>query len=435
MAKRKKFSTKMEIGCRYKINIDFSRDDVSSRFRHRDKLSVHTGDLVTFMAVCSPRQSCDNYCSFARVRNQFGEEGYVPVKCIEAEQSVPLTCALSPACEDILFSDEEALHSHLCLHHFHHELEMHLKTSTKCPICDERMECEDLILHYGSAPHHKVVPLLTKGIGKAVDSFKERSDLLLQETVMKINLGHQQSIKEIRQTEENKVFALKEKMRISESEKKQLIDEKQGIETERDDLDSEKIDCINEIKLILGVQMASKVSDLKSITGIVRTLLKNDLSMDSSSSKGVDQSFSSGKQTNYPQAESSLKTYHKERGNSSGKCLISLECSRKERTNSLNDKRIAKLNCTLKEVRNDLSKTKADLSDMEQERDEMDEKLEASEQIRKEDTVRFTKQLEALRMELSAHDKLFSELHLKLEKKNNIIKNIIPLIENHLETS
>ena len=435
MGKRKKLSTIMEMGCQYKISKDFSKDDVSSRYRHHDKLSVHTSELVTFMAMCSPRQSCDSYCSFARVRNQFGEEGYVPVKCIEGGQTVPLTCPLSPACEDLLFSDEEALHSHLCLHHFHQELEMHLKTSTKCPICDERMESEDLILHYGSAPHHKVVPLLTKSIGKAVESFKERSHMLLQETVMKINLGHQQSIKEVRQTEESKVFLLKERIRISEREKEQLMDEKRGIETERDDLDSEKIDCINDIKLILGVQVASRVSDLKSITGIVRRLKTNDLSMDLSSSKGVDQSFSSGKQTNYPQAESSLKTYHKEKGNSSGKCLISMESSGKEKTYSLNDQRIAKLNCTLKEVQNNLSKTTADLSDMEQERDEMDEKLEASEQMRKEDAKRFTKQLEALRMELSAHEKLFSELHLKIEKKNNIIKNIIPLIENHLETS
>ena len=107
----------------------------------------------------------------------------------------------------------------------------------------------------------------------------------------------------------------------------------------------------------------------------------------------------------------------------------------KERTDSMNDKRIADLNCELKELKNSLSKTTADLSDMEQERDEMDEKLEASEQMRKEDAVRFSKQLEALRQELSAHDKLFSELHLKLEKKNNTIKNIIPLIESHLETS
>ena len=112
-----------------------------------------------------------------------------------------------------------------------------------------------------------------------------------------------------------------------------------------------------------------------------------------------------------------------------------MECSIKERTHSINEKRIVDLNCELKELKHSLSKTKADLSDMEQERDEMGEKLEASEQMRKEDAVRFSKQLEALRQELSAHDKLFSELHLKLEKKNNIIKNIIPLIESHLETS
>merc|ERR1740129_1320668 len=94
-----------------------------------------------------------------------------------------------------------------------------------------------------------------------------------------------------------------------------------------------------------------------------------------------------------------------------------MESSGNEKTYSLNDQRIAKLNCTLKEVQNNLSKTTADLSDMEQERDEMDEKLEASEQMRKEDAKRFTKQLEALRMELSAHEKLFSELHLKIEKR------------------
>ena len=112
-----------------------------------------------------------------------------------------------------------------------------------------------------------------------------------------------------------------------------------------------------------------------------------------------------------------------------------MECSVKERQGSINDKRVVDLNCELKELKNSLSKTKADLSDMEQERDDMDEKLEASEQMRKEDAVRFSKQLEALRQELSAQDKLFAELHLNLEKKNNIIKNIIPLIESHLETS
>ena len=72
---------------------------------------------------------------------------------------------------------------------------------------------------------------------------------------------------------------------------------------------------------------------------------------------------------------------------------------------------------------------------MEKERDELDEKLETSEQMRKEDSVRFTKQLEAMKTELAAHDKMFSELQLKLKKKDNIIQNIIPLIENHLETS
>jgi len=422
VAKRKKLSTKMEMGCQYKIIKEFSKDDVSSRFRHHDKMSVDTRELVTFVSMCSPRQSCDNYCSFARVRNQFGEEGYIPVKCIEADQSVPLTCPLSPACEGLLFSDEETLHSHLCLHHFHQELKMHLKSSDKCPICDERMESEDLILHYGSSPHHKVVPLIfTKGIGKALESFKEQSDMLLKETVMKINLGHQQSIKEIRHTEENKVSALQEKIRLSEREKEQLIEEKRGIETERDDLDSEKIDCINEIKLVLGERMASQVTDLKSIADIVRTLVKNDLSIESSSNN-LDQSPSTVKQTNYPQAESSLKTYHKEKGNDSGKFSLSMECSIKERAATINDKRIVDLNCELKEIKNSLNKTKADLSDMEQERDEMDEKLEAIEQMRKEDAVRFSKQLEALRQELSAHDKLFSELHLKLEKKITLSK-------------
>ena len=426
VAKRKKLSTKMEMGCQYKIIKEFSKDDVSSRFRHHDKMSVDTSELVTFVSMCSPRQSCDNYCSFARVRNQFGEEGYIPVKCLEDDQSVPLTCPLSPACEGLLFSDQETLHSHLCLHHFHQELKMHLKSSDKCPICDERMESDDLILHFGSSPHHKVVPLIsTKGIRKALESFKEQSDMLLKETVMKINLGHQQSIKEIQHTEENKVSALNEKIRLSEREKEQLIEDKRGIETERDDLDSEKIDCINDIKLVLGERMASQVNDLKSIADIVRTFSKNNL----------DQSSSTGKQTNYPQAESSLKTYHKEKGNNTGKCSLSMECSVKERQGSINDKRVVDLNCELKELKNSLSKTKADLSDMEQERDDMDEKLEASEQMRKEDAVRFSKQLEALRQELSAQDKLFAELHLKLEKKNNIIKNIIPLIESHLETS
>ena len=92
-------------------------------------------------------------------------------------------------------------------------------------------------------------------------------------------------------------------------EKEQLIDDKRGIETERDDLDSEKIDCINEIKLVLGERKASQATDLKSITDIVRKLVKNELSIELSSNT-LDQSPSTGKQTNYPQAESSLKTYH-----------------------------------------------------------------------------------------------------------------------------
>ena len=431
MAKRKKLSTKMEQGHQYKIIKEFSREDVSSKYRHHEKLSVSKNEVVTFVSMCDPGHSCDNFCSFARVRNQFGEKGFVPVKCLDDDQSIPLTCPLAPACEDLLFSDEEAFHSHLCLHHFHQELKMRLKTSNRCPACDERMETDELILHYGSAPHHKVQALLTKGIGRAVESFKEGSDLLLQETVMKINLGHQESIKEIRRTEENNAVSLKEKLRLSEIEKEQLIADKREIETERDDLDSEKIDCINEVKLMLDDDLASKVTDLKSISEIVRQL-RNDYSNDLSSSKADSQCFSSKIQPNYPEAESSLKTYHTETENTTRK---NIECSAVEKTNSLNDKQIADLNCTVKELENSVFKATTDLFDMEKERDELDEKLEASEQMRKEDSIKFAKQLESLKMELAAHDKLFSELQSKLKKKDSIIKNIIPLIENHLETS
>ena len=71
---------------------------------------------------------------------------------------------------------------------------------------------------------------------------------------------------------------------------------------------------------------------------------KKDLSIESRSNN-LDQSPSTGKQTNYPQAESSLKTYHNEKGNNSEKSSMSMECSIKERTNSLTDKRIVDLNC------------------------------------------------------------------------------------------
>ena len=428
VAKRKKLSTRMEQGRLYKISKEFSREDVSSKYRHHEKMSVCKSELVTFVSMCDPSQRCDNYCSFARVRNQFGEEGFVPVKCIDDDESVPLTCPLAPACEDLLFTDEEAYHCHLCLHHFHQELKMRLKSSKRCPVCEEKMPSDDLILHYGSTPHHKVASLLTKGIGKAVVSFKEQNDLLLQETVMKINLGHQETIKEIRQTEENKVVSLQEKLTLTGTEKEQLIEDKRGIETERDDLDSEKIDCINEIRQILGDRLPLKISDLKSITEVVRQLMHADSSSIKEDDK--DKSSSSGNQlSNYPEAESSLKTYHNhsEKENIPGQIVITMEGSAKQ-TNSVNDKISAELN-------NNLSKATADLSDMEKERDELDEKLEASEQMRKEDSVRFTKQLEAMKTELAAHNKMFSELQMKLQKKDNIIKNIIPLIENHLQTS
>ena len=286
------------------------------------------------------------------------------------------------------------------------------------------MQSDDLILHYGSAPHHKVASLLTKGIGKAVESFKEQNDLLLQETVMKIKLGHQESIKEIRQREENKIVSLQEKLTLSGIERDQLIEDKRGIETERDDLDSEKIDCINEIRQIVGDRLPAKISNLKSIADVVRQLINED----SSTIKEDDRRFSSGNQTNYQEAESSLKTYHSERENTSGQIAVTTEGSGKKETTSINDKIITELS-------NSLSKATADLSDMEKERDELDEKLETSEQMRKEDSVRFTKQLETLKTELAAHGKMYSELQLKLKKKDNIIKNIIPLIENHLETS
>ena len=424
VAKRKKLSTKMEQGRQYKITKEFSKEDVSSKYRHHEKLSVCRNELVTFVSMCDPSPSCDNYCSFARLRNQFGEEGFVPVKCIDDDESVPLTCPLAPACEDLLFTDQEALHSHLCLHHFHQELQMHLKSSNRCPLCEEKMQSDDLILHYGSAPHHKVASLLTKGIGKAVESFKEQNDLLLQETVMKIKLGHQESIKEIRQREENKIVSLQEKLTLSGIERDQLIEDKRGIETERDDLDSEKIDCINEIRQIVGDRLPAKISNLKSIADVVRQLINED----SSTIKEDDRRFSSGNQTNYQEAESSLKTYHSERENTSGQIAVTTEGSGKKETTSINDKIITELS-------NSLSKATADLSDMEKERDELDEKLETSEQMRKEDSVRFTKQLETLKTELAAHGKMYSELQLKLKKKDNIIKNIIPLIENHLETS
>ena len=424
VAKRKKLSTRMEQGRQYKITKEFSKEDVSSKYRHHEKLSVCRNELVTFVSMCDPGPSCDNYCSFARLRNQFGEEGFVPVKCIDDDECVPLTCPLAPACDDLLFTDQEALHSHLCLHHFHQELKMHLKSSNRCPLCEEKMQSDDLILHYGSAPHHKVASLLTKGIGKAVESFKEQNDLLLQETVMKIKLGHQESIKEIRQREENKIVSLQEKLTLSGIERDQLIEDKRGIETERDDLDSEKIDCINEIRQIVGDRLPAKISNLKSIADVVRQLINED----SSTIKEDDRRFSSGNQTNYQEAESSLKTYHSERENTSGQIAVTTEGSGKKETTSINDKIITELS-------NSLSKATADLSDMEKERDELDEKLETSEQMRKEDSVRFTKQLETLKTELAAHGKMYSELQLKLKKKDNIIKNIIPLIENHLETS
>ena len=427
VAKRKKLTTRMEKGCRYKVSRDFSREDVSSKYRHHQKLSVSAGELVTFVSMCDSGQSCDNYCSFARVRNQFGGKGFIPVKCLEDDKSVPLTCPLAPVCEDLFFTDEEALHRHLCLHHFREELRMHLKNSNRCPICDERMKSDDLILHFGSAPHHQVVSLLTTGIGKAVKSFKEQSDILLQETVMKINLGHQESIKEIKEKEENKVFLLQDKLLLSETEKNELIDEKRAIESERDDLDSEKIDCINEINLILGDRFSSKVTDLKSVTEIVKKLRYDNMS---SSKEGEARD-----QHNYPQAESSLKTYHNEKKNTFDDSTMAKECSGKEQTNSLSYTRVADLNCTVNELKDRFSRTTQDLSNMEKERDELDEKLEASEQMRKEDSMRFSRQLEALKTELAAHDKLFSELDLKLKKKDSIIKNIIPLIENHLERS
>ena len=428
MVKRKKVTTRLQPGLQYKTTKEFSKEDVSSKYRqHNEKLSVFKNELVTFLSMCA---DCENYCSFARVRNQFGEKGFVPTKCIEDSQSVPFTCPLSPDCQLLLFSDEEALHSHLCLHHFHEELKMRLKSSNRCPSCDERMESDKLILHYGSAPHHKVVSLVPKGIAKAVETFKEQNDLQLEEKIMKINLGHREAIKEILQTDENDVVDLKEKLQISEMERNRSDEEKRSIETERDELDSDKIDFINDVKAICGNSLASKVTDLKSVIEIIKHFKDNSNLRD----MDVSNDCSSSSKQATPEIPSENLSY--QRGVTSGKNVISENMEYLEIDDSTTLKlRISELNENVKNLEACVSKTKSELYDMEKERDEIDEKFETSEQMRKDDSEKFTKQNDGLRRELSLHEQLFSELHVKIQKKDTIIKNIVPLIEMHLGKS
>ena len=205
-------------GMRYKITTQFSRND--NKFQPHPK-KLHYIDKDELVIIIGPCQNCPcEYisCPYVEVKDVFKSVGFVHQDCI-GEDEILFPCPLKKSCGS--FPSEEAYLSHLCKEHYHDKLTSLLKGQSsnlyKCPELSCGKCCSNLdglVLHYGASPHEKVLCLL-----------------------------HQDSVKnDSRKSLEPEVIM------VPENDNVDIRKEKNDLEKERDELDSQVVDLKRENK-------------------------------------------------------------------------------------------------------------------------------------------------------------------------------------------
>lgn len=194
---------------RYKMIKKFSKTDNTFPF-HPKKLScIDKDELVTIVGHC---QNCHNSCPYVEVKDVFKCVGFVHQDCI-GDDEILFPCPIKKSCGT--FPSEEAYLTHLCKEHYYDKLTSLLKGPSsnlyKCPDPSCGKSCSNLdglVLHYGALPHEKVLCLLLQ------DSVKDES----------------------RRSSEPEVIM------VPDTDNVDIRKEKNDLEKERDELDSQVVD-------------------------------------------------------------------------------------------------------------------------------------------------------------------------------------------------
>ena len=216
---------------RYKIITKFSRTDNKYLFHPKKLTCIDKDELVTIIGHCQNCPSEYINCPYVEVKDIFKNVGFVHQDCI-GDDEILFPCPLKNSCGK--FPSEEAYLSHLCREHYYDKLIRLLEGPSsnlyKCPDPSCGKSCSNLdglVLHYGALPHEKVLCLLLQDSVKA----------------------------DTRKSSEPEVIM------VSDIDNVDIRKEKNDLEKERDELDSQVVDLKRESK-----KQESLVEKLKNET-------------------------------------------------------------------------------------------------------------------------------------------------------------------------
>ena len=203
---------------RYKIITKFSRTDNKFSFHPKKLTCIDKDELVTIIGHCHNCPSEYINCPYVEVKDVFKNVGFVHQDCI-GDDEILFPCPLKNSCGK--FPSEEAYLSHLCREHYYDKLIRLLEGPSsnlyKCPDSSCGKSCsnlEGLVLHYGALPHEKVLCLLLEDSVKA----------------------------DTRKSSEPEVIM------VPDFDNVDIRKEKNDLEKERDELDSQVVDLKRESK-------------------------------------------------------------------------------------------------------------------------------------------------------------------------------------------
>ena len=266
--KRRILSTSLKHGVKYRLKEfeEFDKNDVDNK--HSDKLNTQIDEIITFVSPCDERRH-NELCGFVKVKNKFGQYGFVPLNSI-CDEEIPFYCPFAPECKTMIFESEPEYLDHLCRTHFHQDLKLHLEISNSCPLCSENIEdVEERILHFGSSPQQKVLTLLYDGVDNAIDNFMEQNEAKFKEKEVKFSLAYKEKIKYT----ENLMLKKDDEIKEMKTNLKIVEDERNALDSERDTLDEEKVDFLTEINNLLTDGSQVKFDNLAIVTKTIRCIL------------------------------------------------------------------------------------------------------------------------------------------------------------------